>query len=102
MKVEIEIRSFMSRAELDRALQVAIEAAGRLAPRMNGGDLQRLENYASALLAVAENERRREGLPRRLIKSPLTVEARATDTNRDFASRKDTTLCIETFDRESA
>lgn len=77
MKIEVEVRSFMSRAELDRALQIAVEAAGRLAPRMKPADLQRLENYACALLAVAENERRRERLPRHLIKAPLTIEGRA-------------------------
>ena len=77
MKVEIEIRSFMSRAELDSALRMTVEAASRLAPRMTPADLQRLENYAAALAAVAENERRRAHLPRSLIRSPLTIEGRA-------------------------
>lgn len=77
MKVEIEVRSFMSRRELDQALQITLEAAGRLAHRMTPQDLQRLENYASALLAVAENERRQARLPRSLIKAPVTIEGRA-------------------------
>jgi hypothetical protein len=78
VKIEIEVRSFMSRAELENALRIVVEAAARLAHRMSPGDLQRLENYASALLAVAENERRRARLPKSLIKTPLTIEGRAS------------------------
>lgn len=77
MRAMVEFRSFMSRAELERALQISVEAAVRLAPRMTPADLQRLENYAAALAAVAENARRREKLPKRLIKAPLTIEGRA-------------------------
>jgi hypothetical protein len=78
MKTVVEFRSFMSRAELDQALRITIEAAGRLAHRMTPADLQRLENYSAALAAIAENERRQARLPRSLIKAPVTIEGRAS------------------------
>lgn len=59
MRAEFEFRSFMSRAELNRALQLTVEASLRLAPRMNGAEINRLENYAAALAAVAAEERRK-------------------------------------------
>ncbi|HBK90909.1 MAG TPA: hypothetical protein DDZ68_04475 [Parvularcula sp.] len=60
MIVPVQISTSISRAELfGKALPISIEASARLAPRMNGAELKRLENYAEALAAVVADERRK-------------------------------------------
>ncbi len=61
MKVEIELRTTMSRPELFRAQQVTIEATGRLAHRMSETELNKVSQTAMTLNAIAETERRRRG-----------------------------------------
>lgn len=61
MKIEVEFRSDMSRAETFRALRITLEAATRLAHRMTVDDLQKIENFGAALIAAAEHERARRG-----------------------------------------
>lgn len=61
MKVQIELRTKISRPELLRAQQVTIEATGRLAHRMTDSELNKVSETATALNAIAETERRRRG-----------------------------------------
>lgn len=61
MKIEVEFRSDMSRAETFKALRIVLEAATRLAHRMTPAELQKAENFGAAFIAVAENERARRG-----------------------------------------
>lgn len=61
MKIEVEFRSEMSRAETFKALRITLEAATRLAHRMTQTDLQKIENFGAALIAAAECERARRG-----------------------------------------
>ena len=61
MKIEVEFRSDMSRAETFRALRITLEAATRLAHRMTADDLQKVENFGAALIAAAKYERARRG-----------------------------------------
>lgn len=58
MKIEVEFRSDMSRAETFKALRITLEAATRLAHRMTPAELQRVENFGAALIAAADTERR--------------------------------------------
>ncbi|MFZ5617557.1 MAG: hypothetical protein ACOZAA_09595 [Pseudomonadota bacterium] len=64
MKIEVEFRSDMSRAETFKALRITLEACARLAHRMSPAELQKVENFGAALIAVADTERksRRESL----------------------------------------
>lgn len=61
MKIAVEFRSDMSRAETFKALRITLEAATRLAHRMTCDDLQKVENFGAALIAAAEHERARRG-----------------------------------------
>ncbi|MCA8888651.1 MAG: hypothetical protein KDA46_07485 [Parvularculaceae bacterium] len=65
MKIEVEFRSDMSRADLFKALRVTLEATGRLAHRMTPAELQKIKSFGAAIAATAEHERARRG-PRRL------------------------------------
>lgn len=75
MKMEVEFRSDMSRAETFRALKITLEAAHRLAHRMTPADLERLENFGAALIDAANGERRARACSVMLPPSAGRVEA---------------------------
>ncbi|MEZ5915864.1 MAG: hypothetical protein R3C42_09620 [Parvularculaceae bacterium] len=79
MKIDVEIRSDMSRAETFKALQITLEASMRLAHRMTADDLQRVENFGAALAATANKERAR--------RSPRMIEFAARDAVGDRGGR---------------
>lgn len=75
MKIEVEFRTDMSRAETFRALRITLEAAMRLAHRMTPADLQKIEDFGAALIAAADHERARRG--------PRMIEFANGDGRRD-------------------
>lgn len=79
MKIEVEFRSDMSRAEAFKALRITLEACERLAHRMNPQELQKVENFGAALIAAADNERAR--------RSPRCIEFAGGDGPGDRGGR---------------
>ncbi len=59
MKIELEIRTSMSRGETFKALQIALDAAERLKHRMTDRELERLTEYGASLVAAANSEKAR-------------------------------------------
>ena len=59
MKVEIEMRSDMSRGDTFRALPIITEAASRLAHRFTDAELERLAQAGAEIVEVASAEHAR-------------------------------------------
>lgn len=76
MKVTLELRSDISCKQTLQGGKIIIEAAARLAHRFTDRQLNTITNLASALAAIADEERARRG-PRQLDRaaaSPLNIE----------------------------
>ena len=63
MKIELEIRSFVSRRQLRELLSIAVESTGRLAHRMTDEDLARIEAGAQMIAGLIAAEKRRRTIP---------------------------------------
>lgn len=57
MKIEIELRTQMSRGDTFRALQIVYEAAQRLAHKFTHRELSQLSRFGQTLMTIAERER---------------------------------------------
>ncbi len=56
VKIELEVRTTMSRAETFKALQIALDAAERLKHRMTDRELEKLSECGAALIGLANGE----------------------------------------------
>ena len=63
MKIEVEIATDMSRPETFRALRIVFEATTRLARRMTNPELERIEEFGRAMIAVARQESQSRNSP---------------------------------------